>query len=76
MYYELYIDQIFLENLLLNFLLLLMVRMGGKFSASFGRMILGAAVGSLTGCLFVVFHVTDGILTFFGQLGIGILMVK
>jgi len=75
-YYELYIDQIFLENLLFNFFLLLLTAVAGKLPVRLGRIFLGALTGSLAGCLFVVLHLTDGILNFAGQLGISIVMIR
>lgn len=76
MYYELYIDEIFLENLLLDFLLLLLTGLGGKFAIRWRKLFLSAFCGSLTGCMFVVFHMTNGVVLLLGQVGISVFMVK
>ena len=45
MYYELYIDVLFLENFMMDSLLLLAVNKMLKNSATYGRLFIGAALG-------------------------------
>ena len=53
MYYELYIDVFFLENFMMDSLLLCLVNRIMKCGRPAGRLIAGAAVGSLLACLVV-----------------------
>lgn len=54
MYYELYIDVFFLENLLMDSLILLAVNRALKCGASRGRAFLGGVLGSALTCLTLV----------------------
>ncbi len=54
MYYELYIDVFFLENFLMDSLILLAVNYALKCRASLGRIFMGGALGSALTCLTVV----------------------
>ncbi len=67
MYYELYIDVLFLENLLLDYLLLVLLKKLLKCRASRIRMLLAAAFASAADCVFCVF--------FPGRSGIGALCI-
>lgn len=53
MYYELYIDVFFLENFMLDSLLLFLVHRVLKSERAYGRMLLGGALGSLMTCLII-----------------------
>ena len=55
MYYTLYIDELFLENLLLDYFLLTVIGRVLKLPAGRLRRLLGAALGSLGLCLLYVF---------------------
>ena len=46
MYYELYIDVLFLENFMMDSLLLLAVKRMMRSPSAYGRVFLGAALGS------------------------------
>lgn len=61
MYYELYIDVFFLENFMMDSLLLLAVSRALKSGTSWGRNLLGGAVGSLLTCLTVVSPFPSGV---------------
>lgn len=54
MYYELYIDVLFLVNFMMDYILLLLVRKILKCSATHGNICLGALTGSVLTCLVVV----------------------
>lgn len=54
MYYELYIDVFFLENFMIDSLLLLAVGHVLKCSRSYGRIITGGILGSLFTCLVII----------------------
>ena len=54
MYYELYIDVLFLENFMLDSLLLLLTGRILKCGCSYGRIILGGALGSAMTCVIVM----------------------
>ncbi len=54
MYYELYIDVFFLENFMLDSLLLLLVSRILTGERAYGRILFGGAVGSLMTCLVIV----------------------
>ncbi len=51
MYYELYIDVLFLENFMMDSLLLLAVNRVLKYNRSYGRIFFGGAIGSVLTCL-------------------------
>lgn len=76
MYYELYMDEFFLENLFLDFLLLLLTGLIGKLPIRWKRIASGALLGSLGACLFVAIPVRNKGLLLAGQVGISIFMVK
>ena len=54
MYYELYIDVLFLVNFMMDYILLLIVRKMFSCSATHGNICLGAAIGSFLTCVVVV----------------------
>ena len=54
MYYELYVDVLFLVNFMMDYILLLIVRKMLSCSATHGNVCLGAAVGSLLTCIVVI----------------------
>ena len=54
MYYELYIDVFFLENFMLDSLLLLIVNRMLNNGRTYGRIVLGGGLGSLLTCLVIV----------------------
>lgn len=54
MYYELYVDVLFLVNFMMDYILLLIVRRMLKCSATHANVCLGAAIGSLLTCIVVV----------------------
>ncbi len=76
MYYELYIDLFFLENLFLDFLLLLLTGIVGKLEWKLQYLGLAAFFGSAGACLFVTILRHHHVFWLAGQVGISILMVK
>ncbi len=54
MYYELYIDVLFLINFLMDYILLIVTRRILKCSATHGNICLGASLGAATTCISVV----------------------
>lgn len=60
MYYELYIDVFFLENFMLDSLLLLIVNRVMNNGCSYVRILLGGAIGSLLTCLVIVAPLPSG----------------
>lgn len=54
MYYELYVDVLFLVNFMMDYLLLLLVRKMLKCSATHGNICIGACLGALSTCLVIV----------------------
>lgn len=54
MYYELYVDVLFMVNFFMDYLLLLLVRKMLKCTATHGDVCLGAAVGSVMTCIVVM----------------------
>ncbi len=54
MYYELYIDVLFLVNFMMDYILLLIVRKMLLCSATHGTICIGAALGSLLTCIVIV----------------------
>ena len=60
MYYELYIDVLFLVNFLMDYLLLLIAKRLLKNPAPYGRICLGALTGSLLTCLLVAARMLPG----------------
>lgn len=57
MYYELYIDVLFLVNFMMDYILLLIVKKMLKCSATHGNICLGALVGSLLTCIVVILSI-------------------
>lgn len=57
MYYELYIDVLFLVNFLMDYLLLLITRKVLRCRGSYGRICLGAALGACLTCLITVVQI-------------------
>lgn len=54
MYYELYIDVLFLVNFMMDYLLLLLVRKMLRCTATHGNIFLGAVLGSFLTCIVVI----------------------
>lgn len=54
MYYELYVDVLFLVNFMMDYILLLIVRKMLKCSATHANVCLGATIGSLLTCIVVI----------------------
>ena len=85
-YYELYVDVLFLVNFMMDYLLLLLVKKMLKCTATHGRICLGAALGALFSCVvmilpipfmvikFVLFHVVVNV--FMIQAGLKIKKIK
>lgn len=76
MYYELYIDEFFLENLFLDFLLLLLTGLVGKLPIRWKRLACSAFAGSLWACLFVAIPVTNKGLILLSTAAVSAFMVK
>ena len=53
-YYELYVDVLFLVNFMMDYLLLLLVKKMLKCTATHGRVCLGAFAGALLTCIVVM----------------------
>ena len=64
MYYELYIDVLFLVNFMMDYILLLIVKKILKCSATHGNIFIGAIIGSLFTCLVVVLPIPYAIVKF------------
>ena len=64
MYYELYIDVLFLVNFMMDYLLLLLVRKMLKCTATHGNICLGALIGSVMTCVIVVLPIPYAIFKF------------
>lgn len=64
MYYELYVDVLFLVNFMMDYLLLLLVKKMLKCTATHGNICLGAAVGSFLTCVIVVLPIPYAVLKF------------
>ena len=62
MYYELYVDVLFLVNFMMDYILLLIVRKMMKCTATHRRICIGAAVGSLLTCLVVILPIPYAII--------------
>ena len=76
MYYELYMDEFFLENFCLDFLLLFLTGIAAKLPIRFGRMAVGAAFGSLCSRLLLFLFPGEGGFLFPAALAMALLMVK
>lgn len=75
MYYELYIDILFLTNFMMDSLLLLAVRKMLKCPVSSGRVLLGSAAGAALACLLTVCPLPAALKLPAGYAGIGSVMV-
>ena len=64
MYYELYVDVLFLVNFMMDYILLLIVRKMLKCSATHGNICLGAMVGSVLTCIVVILPVPYAFIKF------------
>lgn len=64
MYYELYVDVLFLVNFVMDFILLLLVKKMLKCTATHGRLCLGAALGSVLTCIVVILPIPYAIFKF------------
>ena len=64
MYYELYVDLLFLVNFMMNYLVLLLVRRMLKCTATHRNICLGAALGSFLTCVIIAFPIPYAILKF------------
>ncbi|MDO4474288.1 MAG: sigma-E processing peptidase SpoIIGA [Eubacteriales bacterium] len=58
MYYELYMDLLFLVNFLMDYILLLIVKFILKTKISYGRICLGALLGSVLSCMIVAINIS------------------
>ena len=77
MYYEVYIDVIFLINTVMNFLLLLIVKKILKGSSSNLRLIAGSCVGSLGVCILVLLPAMHPLISFIIKYGaISFIMIR
>ena len=64
MYYELYVDVLFLVNFMMDYLLLLLVKKMLRCTATHGTIFLGAALGSFLTCVIVVLPIPYAVLKF------------
>ena len=64
MYYELYIDVLFLVNFMMDYILLLLARKMLKCTATHGNVFMGAMTGSFLTCLIIVLPISHAILKF------------
>lgn len=58
MYYEVYMDLLFLVNFLMDYILLLIVKFILKVRVSWGRVCAGALLGSVLSCVVVALHLS------------------
>ena len=64
MYYELYIDVLFLVNFMMDYIVLLLVKKMLRCTATHGSICLGAAIGSFMTCVIIVLPTAYAILKF------------
>ena len=64
MYYELYVDVLFLVNFMMDYLLLLLVKKMLKCTATHGNIFLGAILGSFLTCVVVILPIPYAVLKF------------
>lgn len=64
MYYELYVDVLFLVNFMMDYILLLIVKKMLACSATHGRICIGAAMGSFLTCLVVILPIPYAFIKF------------
>lgn len=76
MYYELYIDVLFLTNFMMDSLLLLAVKKVMKCPVSNGRVFLGSAAGAVLTCLLLVCPLPTALKLPAGYVGISVFMVR
>lgn len=76
MYYQVYLDVLFLANFLMDFFMIFMVKRVLKISYTWKKTLMGAAFGAVAGCLTVFFNGVPMIIkVLYSYLGIGALMV-
>lgn len=76
MYYEVYVDVLFVENLWMNVLLLLLTGWAGQVSVKYWRVAAAACVGSLGACALTIASAwLSGIGYFLGTFGLAAVMV-
>lgn len=77
MYYELYVDILFLINFMMDYILLLLVKKILKCTATLGNIALGALVGALLTCLVVALPLPWWFIKFLlYHVGVNVLMLK
>lgn len=76
MHYEVYIDVLFLTNLMMDFLLLLTVRQLLNCHVTLRRVFAGSAVGAVFTCLLLVLPVPKYLVPVLGFAGVSAVMVK
>lgn len=77
MYYEFYIDVFFLENMFMDYALLLLAGQILRFKISFRRLLFSSFSGALGACILVMLPFRNLIWTFlFGYVLLSILMIK
>ena len=64
MYYELYVDVLFLVNFMMDYLLLMLLKKMLKCTATHGRLLFGAMVGALLTCIILILPISYNILKF------------
>lgn len=75
MYYELYVDVLFLVNFMMDYILLLIVRKMLKCNATHGRVCIGAVMGAGLTCVIVILPVPYIVRFLFSYLFINTLML-
>lgn len=75
MYYELYIDVFFLENFMLDSLLLMAVNRVMQYRNSYARMLAGGAAGSFLTCVVIALPLMPAIKTLLFGVGINSVMI-
>ncbi len=77
MYYELYVDVLFLVNFMMDYLLLLLVRQMLKCTATHGDICLGAFLGSLLTCIIIAVPIPYEIIKFIlFHMGVNTFMIR
>lgn len=76
MYYELYIDVLFLVNFMMDSLLLLSVNQMLKCPTTHGRIFLGGAIGSVLTCAVIAMPVPGGIKFILFHTAVNTIMIK
>lgn len=64
MYYELYVDVLFLVNFMMDYFLLLLLKKMLKCTATHGRLLFGAMTGSFLTCILIILPIRYSILKF------------